>query len=72
MAKQIIWTKSAQTDRKEILHYWSIRNQSNTYSKKLNGLINKAVKLIAAHPHIKRPAYRKCESEIGKRLSHLL
>ena len=55
MAKQIIWTKKAQSDRKEIHHYLRIRNQSNTYSKKLNGLINKAVKLVAAHPHIGRP-----------------
>ncbi|MEJ0101481.1 MAG: type II toxin-antitoxin system RelE/ParE family toxin [Bacteroidota bacterium] len=54
MAKQIIWTNRAQNDRKEILRYWQGRNQSNTYSKKLNELIKKAVKLIAAHPHIGR------------------
>ena len=54
MAKQIIWTKRAQDDRKEILHYWRVRNQSNIYSKKLNELIKKAVKLVAAHPQIGR------------------
>jgi toxin YoeB len=54
MAKQIIWTKRSQDDRKAILHYWKAHNQSNTYSIKLNGLIKKAVALIAAHPHIGR------------------
>lgn len=54
MARQIIWTIRAQSDRKEILHYWRVRNKSNTYSKKLNELINKAIKLMAAHPRIGR------------------
>jgi len=54
MAKQIIWTKRAQEDRKEILRYWRVHNQSNIYSRKLNELIKKAVKLVAAHPHIGR------------------
>ena len=54
MAKQIIWTKRAQQDRKDILHYWRTNNQSNAYSIKLNRLIKKAISLVAAHPHIGR------------------
>ena len=54
MAKQIIWSKKAHQDRKEILHYWRINNESNEYSKKLNLLIKKAIALVAAHPHIGR------------------
>lgn len=54
MAKQISWTKRAQQDRKEILHYWRVHNQSSAYSKKLNLLIKNAVALVAAHPHIGR------------------
>jgi len=54
MAKQIIWTRRAHNDRKEILLYWRQRNQSTAYSKKLNELIQKAIKLIASHPHIGR------------------
>jgi addiction module RelE/StbE family toxin len=54
MAKQVNWTWKAQQERKEILHYWRVHNQSNTYSKKLNQLIKKAVALIAAHPNIGR------------------
>jgi toxin YoeB len=54
MAKQIVWTKQAQQDRKDILDYWPVNNRSNAYSLKLNQLIKKAVNLIAAHPHIGR------------------
>lgn len=54
MAKRITWTLKAQQDRKEILRYWQVHNQSSTYSKKLNQLIGKALTLIAAHPHIGR------------------
>ena len=54
MAKQIIWTKQAHQDRKEILHYWRINNKSSDYSKKLNLLIKKAILLVAAHPKIGR------------------
>ncbi len=52
MAKQVIWSQRAQTDRKEILAYWKKRNRSSIYSKKLNKLFNEAVQLIAEHPRI--------------------
>lgn len=55
MAKQIIWSHRAQTDRKEILKYWINRNKSNNYSKKLNGLFKEAIKLIADYPEIGKP-----------------
>ena len=54
MAKRITWTHNAHLDRKEILLYWKKHNKSNEYSRKLNQLINKAITLIAAHPHIGR------------------
>lgn len=54
MVKRITWTYRAHRDRKEILLYWKERNQSSTYSKKLNTLIKKAIGLIAAHPKIGR------------------
>src|ERR1035437_466676 len=52
MAKQIIWSLQAQNDRKEILTYWFVRKKSNTYGKKLNLLIRKAIKLISLYPYI--------------------
>src|SRR5690606_5367402 len=52
--RKIIWTKSAQSERKEILIYWSNKNQSKTYSKKLNKLFSERVKLLSEHPKIGR------------------
>lgn len=55
MVKQIIWSKKAQTDRKEIFKYWNKRNKSNRYSKKLNELFKEAVTLISEYPEIGKP-----------------
>lgn len=55
MAKQIVWSRRAQRDRKEILEYWRIRNKSNTYSKKLNRLFKESIKIITDFPQIGKP-----------------
>lgn len=55
MVKQIIWSRRAQEDRKEIFNYWNKRNKSNTYSKKLNGLFKEAVRLISEYSEIGKP-----------------
>ena len=52
MAKRVVWSLKAQSDRKAILAYWIERNKSNIYSRKLNFLFKEAVKLIAAFPKI--------------------
>ena len=52
MAKQIVWSRRAQRDRKEILEYWRVRNKSNTYSKKLNRLFKESIKIITDFPEI--------------------
>ena len=52
MAKQIIWSLRAQKEKREILKYWSQRNKSNRYSKKLNQLFKESIKLILEHPQI--------------------
>lgn len=54
MANRIIWSLSAQKDRKSILEYWNERNKSNIYSKKLNELLKAAINLICIHPNIGR------------------
>lgn len=55
MAKEVIWSPTAQDDRKKILLYWRTRNKSNAYSKKLNRLFKEAITLIAEYPSIGRP-----------------
>ena len=52
MAKQIIWSLRAQKDKKEIFKYWSQRNKSNRYSKKLNQLFKDSIRLLSEHPYI--------------------
>ena len=52
MAKQVVWSLRAQDDRKAILHYWRIRNKSNTYSKILNKLFKDSIQIIQDFPQI--------------------
>ena len=51
MAKKIIvWTETAAKQRRDILAYWTKRNHSIAYAKKLIRLINKQTKIILNHP----------------------
>ena len=51
MAKRkIIWTQKADEERKQILAYWIVRNQSKTYSLKLNKLIKDTLQITAHYP----------------------
>jgi addiction module RelE/StbE family toxin len=59
MARQIIWTNRAQQERKEILHFWKERNQSNTYSCKLNELIKDSLQIICKFPFIGKPTTKE-------------
>jgi toxin YoeB len=55
MARQIVWTAPAESDRKEILSYWIDRNGSAAYSLKLFRHFNTAINRTIAHPYIGRP-----------------
>ncbi len=52
MARKVIWSLLAQSDRKNILDYWRKRNQSDAYSRKLNGLFTEAIQIIQEYPQI--------------------
>ena|ERR1700743_1279552 len=52
MAKKISWTPRALLDRLEILEYWSNRNKSKVYSKKLYELFASNAKLVAKNPEL--------------------
>lgn len=52
MGKQIIWSRRAQDDRKQILEFWRIKNKSNTYSKKLDKLFREALNIVRDYPQI--------------------
>ena len=55
MAKRkIIWTKTANVERKKILEYWFLRNKSKRFSIKLNFLILQSLELLRENPTIGR------------------
>ena len=54
MAKKIIWSRKAQVELIEILEYWINRNKSNTFSIKLNELVDQQLKLLTENPKIGR------------------
>ena len=54
MVKQIIWTAKAKNQLIDILEYWINRNKSNSFSIKLNNLIEEQLNLIAEFPNIGR------------------
>jgi toxin YoeB len=55
MARKIIWTTRAQSNRLKIFEYWNNRNKSNTYSRRLNELFKESVKIISRYPLIGKP-----------------
>ena len=53
MAKfKVEWSIEAKLDLLDILDFYIVRNQSATYSKKLNSKINNSIKLISKNPLI--------------------
>lgn len=50
MAKQIIWSDRAKTDKRNILSYWRKRNKSNDYPKKLNRIFKESIYAISVSP----------------------
>jgi toxin YoeB len=50
MVKQIIWSATAQKNRRDIFTYWNNRNKSRSYSKKLNVLFKETLILLSKYP----------------------
>jgi len=55
MAKKVEWSEAALKDRLNIYLYWHARNNSDSYSRKLEILFTEAAKLISAFPKIGQP-----------------
>ena len=56
MARKIIWSASAVSDKDQILEYWVNRNKSTSYPRKLNRMFHQALKLLAKNPSLGRGA----------------
>ncbi len=54
MARQIVWTEPALKDRRSILSYWTKRNASKTYSRKLFLRFREATLVISTNPYMGR------------------
>lgn len=50
MVKQIIWSATAQKNRRDIFTYWNHRIKSRSYSKKLNNLFKETLILLSKYP----------------------
>jgi plasmid stabilization system protein ParE len=50
--RKIIWSRIAYLQRKNILIYWSERNQSNVFSKKLLKQTQEATRQLAKFPYL--------------------
>lgn len=51
-ALKILWAETAIRQRNSIFEYWNDRNQSYTYSRKLNSKINERIGLLKQNPEI--------------------
>ena len=67
MVKKIVWTKEALENKFDILNYWTVRNKSNEYSRKLNKLFRETTKVIQKFPNLGRPTKRKDIKSIQSR-----
>lgn len=56
MALKLRWTRQALDDRKEILNYWTKRNKSSEYSRKLDQDFKKSLELVKKYPNIGKPS----------------
>ncbi len=50
MVKKIIWSFTADKDRRQIIEYWINRNKSNSYSLKLDQQFRDIINLVAENP----------------------
>lgn len=48
--RTVVWTATAARQRREVLKYWTRRNNSPQYAEKLIRLIANQIKIIVAHP----------------------
>lgn len=49
-ARKIVWTSSAIESRKSIFLFWTKRNKSDSYSKKLNILFQESLQQVVMFP----------------------
>jgi plasmid stabilization system protein ParE len=51
-ARRVVWTDDADQEKEEILRYWTERNRSKSYSRKLNQRIKVTAKKLGHFPNV--------------------
>lgn len=54
MARQVIWSKAAEEDFRNILQYWTEKNGNDTYSRKIEERVSRIALLLSMFPKIGR------------------
>ena len=49
---EILWTKTALSQRNYIFEYWNFRNGNTTYSRKLNNKLKSRINLLKTNPEL--------------------
>jgi toxin YoeB len=57
--KTIVWTELAEEELKNIIDYWNVRNQTDTYTIKLLKKLKTFLELLALHPKIGRKSSQR-------------
>ncbi len=55
MAKQIVWTVTAQQSRRAILEFWIKQNKSKTYSRKLSKQFRARAAYLSKNNYLGKP-----------------
>ena len=66
MAKRIIWSANALSDRIQILNYWYQRSGSKEYSRKLDRSLKDVIKHLAHFPQMGRAVEGRNERFVVK------
>lgn len=59
MARKIIWSAKASTEKDQILLFWLYHNHSKSYPKKLDQLFHQATKWLTRNPFLGRRTSRE-------------
>ena len=49
--RTVVWTETASRQRREILKYWTKRNDSTKYTEKLIRITKRRIKIILTNPY---------------------
>lgn len=70
---KVVWTQTAVKQRNHVFDYWNERNQTNTFSTKLNKEIKATIKLLQTFPLLgKATSYPKTRTLLLRKNYSLL